>query len=95
MNKMNEEQVEELVSGVREFNEQVAETVANLEWEQIEGRSIDTASRSSVMLASYGTSMLTGAVVLMDKGCPPHIVLHTLRSIRNEVEGILRIRTKS
>ena len=85
MTKMNEEQVEELVSVVREFNEEVAEFISHTPWEFRAGRTLDTASQSSIMLSAYGTLLLGGAMILMNKGCPPHVLVEMFKDIALEV----------
>ena len=85
MTKMNEEQVEELVSVVREFNEEVAEFISQHDWACRAGRTLDTASHSSVLLSAYGTLLLGGAMVLMNRGCPTHVIVEMLKDIALEV----------
>jgi len=92
---MNEEQVEELVSVVREFNEEVAEFISHTPWEFRNGKTIATASQSSIMLSAYGTLLLGGAMVLMNRGCPVHVIVEMLKDIALEVVTQTLKRTES
>ncbi len=95
MTKMNEEQVEELVSVVREFNEEVAEFISHTPWEFRAGKTMDTASQPSIMLAAYGTLLLGGAMVLMNRGCPTHVLVKMFKDIALEVVTQTLKRTES